>query len=306
MIKKLEIKNFQSHKDSSFDFVPGINIIIGSSDSGKSAALRALNWAVNNKPSGDDFRSSWGGDSCVDITLDNLDVISREKGKGNIYVVSSDKGKKPQEFKAFGNDVPEPIKKLLNFEEINFQFQLDSPFLLSSTAGEVAKYLNQVVNLERIDSSLYSIEKSRREILKKTAFLENALEDKKKQLTKYDYLENMESKIEAIENKWKEIDLLTEKYNEISTALGNINLAKKELRDNERSLPDAKTINKLISKAEDLESMEADYNILLTRINLIQDLEKQLIKVVNNKMKLTREFADNMPKECPLCGQEIK
>jgi len=73
MIKQLTIKNFQSHKKTKLEFSDGVNIIIGQSDSGKTAIIRALNWVVNNKPSGDSFRSHWGGDTNVEITMEDCD-----------------------------------------------------------------------------------------------------------------------------------------------------------------------------------------------------------------------------------------
>lgn len=41
-ITRLELENFLSHKNSTFDFKPGLNILSGESRSGKSAVLRAL------------------------------------------------------------------------------------------------------------------------------------------------------------------------------------------------------------------------------------------------------------------------
>ena len=50
--------------------------------------------------------------------------------------------------------VPEPITKALNLNAVNIQSQMDAPFLLSSSAGEVAQTLNEVVGLEDIDRAL--------------------------------------------------------------------------------------------------------------------------------------------------------
>jgi exonuclease SbcC len=41
-ITRVELENFLSHKNSAFDFTPGLNILSGESRSGKSAVLRAL------------------------------------------------------------------------------------------------------------------------------------------------------------------------------------------------------------------------------------------------------------------------
>ena len=65
MIKQLNIHNFQSHEDSSLNFTEGVNVIIGASDSGKSAIIRALKFVVYNSPSGSDMRSWWGGETSV-------------------------------------------------------------------------------------------------------------------------------------------------------------------------------------------------------------------------------------------------
>ena len=61
MIQSLQINNFQSHKYSVMELHKGVNVIIGPSDSGKTTILRALRWLVWNRPSGDAFRSDWGG-----------------------------------------------------------------------------------------------------------------------------------------------------------------------------------------------------------------------------------------------------
>ena len=61
MIKNLLLKNFQSHIDSKIEFDSGFNVICGSSDSGKSALLRALMWVIANRPSGDSIKN-WNTD----------------------------------------------------------------------------------------------------------------------------------------------------------------------------------------------------------------------------------------------------
>lgn len=54
-IKSIEIENFQSHKYSKLDFSERLNVIVGPSDNGKSAIIRALKWVLFNEPKGTDF-----------------------------------------------------------------------------------------------------------------------------------------------------------------------------------------------------------------------------------------------------------
>ena len=42
MIIKVEIENFQSHKNTVLEFVPGTNVVIGESDAGKSINAELL------------------------------------------------------------------------------------------------------------------------------------------------------------------------------------------------------------------------------------------------------------------------
>lgn len=51
---KLRIQNFQAHKDTTIEF-DCITTIVGPSDIGKSAVLRALKWVAKNEPKGTSF-----------------------------------------------------------------------------------------------------------------------------------------------------------------------------------------------------------------------------------------------------------
>ena len=147
MLKTLALKNFQSHEDTEVELHLGVNVFVGSSDSGKSALLRALRWLTMNRPSGESFRSHWGGDTEVVLELEDGTSVSRKKGRENIYRLND------LVFKAFGNEVPEEVATALRLDGINVQRQLDAPYLLSETPGEVARQLNSVVRLDDIDTA---------------------------------------------------------------------------------------------------------------------------------------------------------
>jgi len=57
LIRSLEIENFQSHELTKLDLHKGLNVIVGPSDQGKSALIRALRWLCYNEPKGTDFFS---------------------------------------------------------------------------------------------------------------------------------------------------------------------------------------------------------------------------------------------------------
>ena len=193
MIKKIKIQNFQSHKDTTLKLDEGVNVIVGSSDSGKSSIIRALKWLVWNRPLGDSIRSHWGGETSVQIELQEGTTITRKKDKQEEYILGD------SVFHAFRTDVPEEIVKALNLTEINLQQQLDSPFLLSKSPGEVATHFNRVAHLEVIGTALQNIQSWIRKKESDLTYSQQQVQSLDEGLHSYDYIEKAESEIEVLE-----------------------------------------------------------------------------------------------------------
>jgi exonuclease SbcC len=195
MITQINLTNFQSHVKSVLKLSPGINVICGASDSGKSAIIRGLRWVIENRPSGDGFCStlSDGGDTVVSIhTAEG--TVSRIKGKKtNCYQVDGD------EFKAMGTAVPEEATAILNMKPVNCQYQMDSPFLLSAGSGEVSQYMNQVAKLDVIDVATSNI---RKQVLNNGGQQRNVadqLVEIEASLEKYQNLDELDGRVAAAE-----------------------------------------------------------------------------------------------------------
>ena len=203
MITAIDIQNIQSHEKTNLIFHQGVNVIIGPSDSGKTGILRSIRLAVWNRPSGTSLCSLWGGTSFVRLYTEE-GSISRYKGKVDKYVLNI-RGKEKQEFKAVRTGVPDEINQFLNISEINLQRQLDSPFLLSNTAGEVAKHFNQIANLNKIDSATSNINSSIRELGGHIRFTEQQIIQYTKELESFKHLEKVEIELEVLEDLEKEL-----------------------------------------------------------------------------------------------------
>jgi exonuclease SbcC len=149
----ISVENFQSHARSRLELHPGVNVVTGSSDSGKSALVRALVWLVKNRPQGFAFKSTFARRR--DATLVRVEFadgtwVERERsGDENCYLMSGG-----AELEALRADVPDEVNKALTLEDYNVQGQHDGYFLLQSSAGEVARMLNEVVGLDVIDTTL--------------------------------------------------------------------------------------------------------------------------------------------------------
>lgn len=195
MITKLEVQNFQSHKKTELEFVPGVNVIIGASDSGKSSVLRAINWVISNRPLGDAFRSEWGGETQVILHTTEGDKITRARTNTKNEYALNDKI-----LKAFGTEVPEEITEILQLDAHNIQAQMDAPFLLSDTPGEASRMLNKAASIDEIDRVVSGISSGLNKLNSDIKHKEKQAEGYREELVQYDGLEELEDQIEAMEN----------------------------------------------------------------------------------------------------------
>jgi hypothetical protein len=147
MLERLEIRGFQAHGHTRLVFGPRVTTIIGPTDAGKSAALRALLWVATNRPDGLDH-INWDAEECrVTLWVDGR-VVRRIRGKSvNLYTLED----KP--FKAFGQDVPPEIAAIINIDENNYQDQIAPPFWLTEQPLQLSRNLNAIVNLGIIDDT---------------------------------------------------------------------------------------------------------------------------------------------------------
>jgi exonuclease SbcC len=163
-IKRILIENFQSHENTVLDFADGLNVIVGPSDQGKSAVIRALKWVLYNEPRGIDFIRHGASMAHVTVELDNGSSITRERSKTkNRYIIASE-GEEKIILEGFGNDVPEEVIKAHGMPKVlldndmssclNIGDQLEAPFLLSESGSVRAKAIGRLTGLHIIDKAI--------------------------------------------------------------------------------------------------------------------------------------------------------
>jgi len=145
LIHSIALHDFQSHPDSHLEFGSGVNAIVGSSDVGKTAVLRALRWVWENRPAGKAIIRHGASQASVRVVADNGDTqltVERVRGKRiNKYVVGE------QEFPAPSRDVPAEVRAALGLTETNVQSQLAPHFLVLDAPGKIAAFFNKITKL---------------------------------------------------------------------------------------------------------------------------------------------------------------
>lgn len=267
MIKTLEINNYQSHKKSILNFHPGVNVVVGTSDSGKSAVLRALRWVCTGIPRGDGFRSHWGGDTEVHLETDNCIVTRGKTNSENVYVLDEE-----TEFRAFGTEVPEEIVQVLNLDEsVNLQKQLDQPYLISETPGAVAQHFNRMAHLEKIDIGLKNVQSQIRTaeqtIQSKTTELKQIEEDK----TSYSYLTAAEENLVILETRQQRFEGLEKTVEDLQDLIQSIVSIDQKIVRAEKPLQAEKSLDSIIGVQNTLDKEKRLENSLKM---LVEDIEQ--------------------------------
>lgn len=167
---KVKIENYQVIKEAELEFKPGINAIIGSTNNGKSAIIRAIRGAINNQ-GGNGF-INYNADSClVDIKFNGHNVIwkkTKKQGKSSYTidgVVLKKIGQKQLEEVASIMNMPE-IQVNNDRHQINFWRQLDKPFLVDKTPYQLFDFIVKSDEQEIIRALSEQTELSLKEINK--------------------------------------------------------------------------------------------------------------------------------------------
>jgi len=227
MFKELRLENFQSWKKQTFRFSPGVNVFIGKSDTGKSAAfLRAIRLLATNRPTGDDFISHWveKQNLAVELVLDTGEIVFREKGKGtNLYGIGHVNGLiEDQEFAAFGKGIPEEVVRLLNLHPVNIQGQIDGPFMLNLSPGDAARELNKACKLEGIDRGISNSNKRVRKLEQNIESLTSRSNKFEEDMDALVWIEEAESKLIVLEEKKEAANNLLDKSAQLRGLIGTV------------------------------------------------------------------------------------
>lgn len=299
MIRSLHVRNFQSHDSTDIDFSPGVNVIIGPSDSGKTALLRAVRWLMFNVPQGTDFRSNWGGDTRVAGEFDDCRVVRDKTKSANLYSLND------EVFKAFGRNVPEPIQELLNVSRINLLGQYDPPFMIGWTPGERGEFLNRICNFQVIDRGIKNanamIRRERGEI-RSLEGEEARLVEEKEALPDIEAMEEALSRVEDDEAKLGEIlrsrgilDNIVEDLKKAVAGEAEFGTICSAEGDTTRAIQLVEDRSALVARRDDI-------------AGIIEDIEEaQHYRDKYNHLLAEREqdLLDEFPDICPLCGGEV-
>lgn len=295
MIDYIKLHNFEKHIDNYLEFVPGINVIIGSSNVGKSSIIKAIDWLINHNPPGDSIINYNHKECSVEASFDNVIIKKERDNKENKYILPD------KELAAFGQIVPEEIQTLTKICNLNIQTQFDQFFLLQKSPGQIVKELNQFINLELMDKCVSIAKKNVNSKKKEIDLLDRDIEELKKENRQYTWLYNAENDFNIIEQKNIELEKLKDKEKTLTNFDNDLKDLKLNLIQINKRLKIKKQIKSIENKYQEYkEKLDIYQNLLylqnkLVKYNKLDSVKKDIAKIDKKRKKyefLNQQFED--------------
>ena len=328
MFKKLKYKNFQAHSKYDID-LELVNTIVGPSDSGKSSLLRGLRWLCLNRPDGLDFLKHGEKFVGVKLVVDqsevmrkkgkdsneyHLDTLHQESGGEGDDLKGSTRERKQTDgtgdhpsnldrkgnFKAFGQEVPESIKNILNVSQVNFQTQFEAPFWIGLSAGQLSKELNGVVDLSLIDTILARVAADLRKAKLESEVSQERLQEVTLRKKSLEWVKEANQELQALEAKAREINIVQNEINVIGLIVKDavgVRSYTKTIKARSREL------QALVDQAKKVKDEQQEWQQLRTLLDSITEADSSYLLLSQKLEQKKREL--NRVTECPVCGSPL-
>jgi exonuclease SbcC len=257
-IAKIHLQNFQSYKDQVIHLKPGLNLLIGTSDSGKSAILRAISFVLYNYPRNSTLIHQGESDTCVTLEFSDGTIVSRLKGSRNAYLAKTPDGKSLN-FDKIDKAVPEEIKKILNFPPqdefnglISYADQFAPMFLVDLSPSDLPRSLSSLTGVELLEDCVKDLMQNYKSIEKQTKQSEKDLLKLIEELHQYDIVGSCEKNLEKLTESFNSFSNLTNQLEELKNYTFDVNFEEisRELDLLTKIIQNCDAVNNLIHKLQ--------------------------------------------------------
>lgn len=310
----IDLKNFQSIAEADLEFTPGINLIVGQSNSGKTAILRAVNAVIDNPTRGKYYIKKGAKSSEVDINYEGNNIGWKRTPSESTYEINGEL------FKKTGRDNLFDLNKNTGFvtdssgNVMNIEGEWNLPFPFDRTPSELFKLFENVFCISDSAVILKSFKDEEASIVKDKLVQEDKLARLNK---KHDALKELETEINIpkYSKKLKIFKKNTERYKEIIADIKKIENSERfskvnvdevtpPIEDNSNSyveaLKDYKFLVKVIQRQKFFKSLPASVIVGDTIDKYVQAREDYSHLIHAKELKNI-----DLSKECNVDGSTI-
>lgn len=324
-IKTLTLENFQNHHHTVIDFDSNINLITGTSNGGKTAINRAMNFVLH-----DEFDKGFVtlGSQFTTVTVELIDGRKFVRSKGpskNVFTYYAP-DEEPQEFHNFGSKYTDAIKKLLGNSDIvddsglgslAYLGQFTPPCLTSLSSTELPRFISRLIKLDYFDSCSKKMNSEANQVESKIKDDLTTLSELNDKMKDYDNLDDklidlnrMSLIYENCSVKQSNLEILSDFYQTALNNMRQIKNTKKSLdfhqgiASHESSFQSIKESNKTI---QSLILFQTNYNKVTDNINNLKNKKRiydsilssaniDHFEIIKSKMSLYRSSKEMVKK----------
>lgn len=267
----VNLKNFQSISEADLEFTEGLNLIVGQSNSGKTAILRAVTSVVNNPSRGKLYIKKGTGSTEVTINLDGNSITWKRTPSESTYVINGETFKKTGRDNLFDLETNSGFVQDDSGNIMNIEGEWNLPFPFDRTPSELFKLFENIFCISDSAVILKSFKEEEGNVVRERVNLEDKLSRTNKKIEGLEELEkelNLEdgsAKLLMFRNnidKYKELQVDTEKIHK-SSKFSSINLdevnppTEESVTTYVEAVKDFRFLNKVIQRQRFYKSLPA-------------------------------------------------
>jgi exonuclease SbcC len=288
-ITEIILKDWMSHKHTVINPARHINVITGTSDAGKSAIYRAMEYAYHMGKEG--YRQFHPGWVHYDASYATI-IIKYDDG----HVFERVKGEKKNEVRLYLNDelIYEKLKVGTEYDKeivdflgdppfekplgsFSFSNQHDSAFLVSQSENAIPKIISKLSNSGDYDRATEVLKDEITSLNPLIKASENKIKEIKNNLVEFDNLDDLISKYELLKTEIDVADALQSEINNIEFLVNN---ARNKKKDSDELIDLNKYDSEILSvigNLDDLQTLVDEINSLTSVFNDLENKEKQIV-----------------------------
>ena len=285
---KVQVKNYQIIKNAEAEFVPGLNVIVGPSNNGKTSFIKAIKSLIYTEPGSTPIRHGTQA-YIVGVQYNGHTVILQKGLKDAAYLVDGEK------YTKYGTTTPEEVSKALGIrelelngkkEKINFWDQMNYPFLLDKSSTELFRFIVDSGEDDQISAALKDMVSDRQNINKEINQIQGSIIVLDEQISsKTKTIEELKPRVEVA----KQIIAMQTKVanlRQMAALLERIKeLQYKQKELNEKSETYLKTLDTICTYVYALQNSYEKYSIYSMTLKRIQDFTS---RINQNDQKLSK------------------
>ena len=231
---RVEVKNFQSIAHEVVE-IDGFSAVVGRSNIGKSAVVRAIKAALTGAPAEGSVRHGElclrivkGNKSCqcfcsVHITAPGFDLLWEKGDAVNRYVYNATEhtvvGRGTPDIEGFEGFTPVQIGDKAELLQVSDQF--NPIFILNKSGTVVADVLSDVAKLDEINVAMRLVEKDRKEAVATRKVRDKDILELRTALLYYDGFDAALVKVQAVEDLERQVEAAEQKLAKLDGFVGS-------------------------------------------------------------------------------------